>query len=72
MIDGSVRNLEMTKALELFMDMHREGARPNEITIACILSACSQVGALELGRWMHSYVGENGIGCIRMNMYSKV
>ncbi|THF96694.1 hypothetical protein TEA_017375 [Camellia sinensis var. sinensis] len=77
MIDGFVRNGEMNKALELFRDMQREGMRPNEVTIVCVLSVCSQLGALGLGRWVHSYVGKYGIelnhfvGSALINMYSR-
>ncbi|GAB4830368.1 hypothetical protein Ancab_020005 [Ancistrocladus abbreviatus] len=62
MIDGLVGNGEMNKALELFREMQRENVRPNEVTIVCLLSACSQLGALELGRWVHSYIGKYEIG----------
>ncbi|XP_010268183.1 PREDICTED: putative pentatricopeptide repeat-containing protein At5g59200, chloroplastic [Nelumbo nucifera] len=61
MIDGFVRNGEMNKALELFREMQRDGVRPNEVTIVCVLSSCSQLGALELGKWIHSYVGKYNI-----------
>ncbi|KAF3501375.1 hypothetical protein F2Q69_00044169 [Brassica cretica] len=52
MIDGLVRNKEMNKALELFREMQMENVSPNEFTAVCILSACSDLGALELGRWV--------------------
>ncbi|XP_059659996.1 putative pentatricopeptide repeat-containing protein At5g59200, chloroplastic [Cornus florida] len=77
MIDGFVRNGEMSKALDLFRDMQRDGVRPNEVTIVCVLSACSQLGALELGRWVHSYVGKSDIkmnhfvGSALIDMYSR-
>lgn len=61
MIDGLARNGRMSEALELFRRMQREEVRPNEVTLVCVLSACSQLGALELGRWVHSYVGKYGI-----------
>ncbi|CAH8306298.1 unnamed protein product [Eruca vesicaria subsp. sativa] len=51
MIDGLVRNKEMNKALELFREMQMESVSVNEFTAVCILSACSDLGALELGRW---------------------
>ncbi|XP_017974146.1 PREDICTED: putative pentatricopeptide repeat-containing protein At5g59200, chloroplastic [Theobroma cacao] len=78
MIDGLVRNGEMNRALEMFREMQKENVRPNEITIVCVLSACSHLGALELGRWVHSYMGkEHGIvlshfvGGALINMYSR-
>lgn len=78
MIDGLDRNGEMNRALEMFRKMQKENVRPNEITIVCVLSACSQLGALELGRWVHSYIGkQHGIelnhfvGGALINMYSR-
>ncbi|XAR60875.1 hypothetical protein NMG60_11034413 [Bertholletia excelsa] len=76
-IDGLVRNGEMARALDLFRDMQREGVRPNEVTIVCVLSACSQLGALELGRWVHSYMAKYRIklnhlvGSALIYMYSR-
>ncbi|EEF35120.1 pentatricopeptide repeat-containing protein, putative [Ricinus communis] len=76
-IDGLVRNGEMNRALEVFREMQREDVRPNEVTIVCVLSACSQLGTLELGRWVHSYMGKYGIGINHfvggalINMYSR-
>lgn len=77
MIDGLVRNGEMARALDLFREMQRDNVRPNEVTIVCVLSACSQLGALELGRWIHSYMGKHRIdlnhivGGALINMYSR-
>ncbi|KAL2239638.1 UNVERIFIED_CONTAM: putative pentatricopeptide repeat-containing protein, chloroplastic [Sesamum indicum] len=77
MIDGLVRNGEMSKALEYFRQMQREGVRANEFTIVCVLSACAQLGALELGKWVHSYVEKYDIevnhfvGSALINMYSR-
>ncbi|KAK3184663.1 hypothetical protein Dsin_031949 [Dipteronia sinensis] len=77
MIDGLVRNGEMSRALDVFREMQRQNVRPNEVTIVCVLSACSQMGALELGRWVHSYVGKyrielnHFVGGALINMYSR-
>ncbi|KAJ6390099.1 hypothetical protein OIU77_024336 [Salix suchowensis] len=61
MIDGLVRNGESNRALEVFRNMQREKVMPNEVTIVCVLSACSELGALQLGRWVHSYMDKHGI-----------
>ncbi|KAL5700061.1 hypothetical protein ACHQM5_025560 [Ranunculus cassubicifolius] len=77
MIDGLVQNEEMNKALELFRIMQTEDVRPNEVTVVCVLSACAHLGALELGRWVHSYVGKykiklnSYVGNALICMYSK-
>lgn len=37
--------------------------RPNEVTLACALSACGQTGMLRLGKETHGYIHRMGIGC---------
>lgn len=59
MIDGCARNGRANVALELFREMQRACVGPNELTLVCVLSACLQLGALQLGRWVHSYVGKH-------------
>ncbi|KAG5252170.1 pentatricopeptide repeat-containing family protein [Salix suchowensis] len=77
MIDGLVRNGESNRALEVFRNMQREKVMPNEVTMVCVLSACSELGALQLGRWVHSYKDKHGIelnhfvGGALINMYSR-
>ncbi|PIA42966.1 hypothetical protein AQUCO_02000430v1 [Aquilegia coerulea] len=39
------------EALEMFSRMERERVRPNAVTYVAILSACSHVGLVEMGRW---------------------
>ncbi|CAN6688392.1 unnamed protein product [Malus baccata var. baccata] len=51
----------MNRALEVFREMQRNNVRPNEVTVVCVLSACSYLGALELGRWVHSYIDKYDI-----------
>lgn len=51
--------------------------RGNEVTVVCVLSACAQLGALELGRWIHSYIEKYDIevnyfvGSALINMYAR-
>lgn len=61
MIDGLVRNDEMSKALEYFRRMQKEGIRANEVTVVCILSACAHLGALDIGKWVHSYIEKHDL-----------
>lgn len=77
MIDGCVRNGRCSLALDLFREMQKEKIRGNEVTVVCVLSACAQLGALELGRWVDSYVHRYRIkrnafvGSALVDMYSK-
>ncbi|KAF5736193.1 hypothetical protein HS088_TW14G00329 [Tripterygium wilfordii] len=78
MIDGYAQHGFPSKALVLFRQMlATENVKPNEVTVLAVLSACGQTGALESGRWVHSFIENNGIqvnvhvGAALVNMYSK-
>ncbi|KAL4184459.1 hypothetical protein AMTRI_Chr10g1120 [Amborella trichopoda] len=43
-------------ALALFRLMQAEHVTPNRITFVGVLSACGQLGALEVGRWVHGFI----------------
>lgn len=77
MIDGYAQNGRPNDALILFRQMLQAKLKPNEATLLAVLSACGQVGALESGRWIHSYIQYNGIpvdarmGSALVDMYCK-
>ncbi|KAJ9170617.1 hypothetical protein P3X46_018711 [Hevea brasiliensis] len=77
MIDGYVQHGLPNEGLMLFRRMLKTGVRPNEVTVVAIISACGHIGALESGRWVHSYIQNNGIeinghvGTALVDMYSK-
>ncbi|GAB4837747.1 hypothetical protein Ancab_002616 [Ancistrocladus abbreviatus] len=56
MIGGYVRFGQSSDAVELFRRMQISGLRPDEVTMISVLSACTDLGALELGKWVESYV----------------
>lgn len=46
--------------LKLFSHMIRDGRwRAEESTLVCVLSACTHLGALDWGRWIHCYLLRN-------------
>ena len=77
MIDGYTQHARPNDALVLFRRMLKEKVKPTEVTVLSVLSACGQLGALELGRWVHSYIVNNGIqinvlvGTALIDMYGK-
>ncbi|XP_047311887.1 pentatricopeptide repeat-containing protein ELI1, chloroplastic [Impatiens glandulifera] len=77
MIDGYAQHGRPNEALELFRKMLMDQMRPNEVTIVAVLSACGQLGALESGKWIHSYIMNNKVhlnlqvGTALVDMYSK-
>ncbi|CAK9139645.1 unnamed protein product [Ilex paraguariensis] len=49
LISGLSNHGQSANAIELFMRMNDEGIKPNEVTLMCILSACSRVGLVKEG-----------------------
>ncbi|KAL4558232.1 hypothetical protein LXL04_036430 [Taraxacum kok-saghyz] len=76
-ISGLVRNNQINKAMNHFHQMQNQNIHPNEITLVTLLSACAQVGALDTGRWLHSYINRNKylsnlvVHTSLLDMYSK-
>lgn len=55
MISGYTKNGLTEMAISLFRDMMLE-FHPNPVTVTSILSACAQLGALSLGKWVHGLI----------------
>lgn len=81
-ITGFVQGGRPKEALEFFQEMQclnddREAIRPDKITIASVLSACAYLGAIDHGKWVHSYLERSGlefdtvIGTALVDMYGK-
>ncbi|XP_038696301.1 pentatricopeptide repeat-containing protein At4g38010-like isoform X2 [Tripterygium wilfordii] len=80
MVGGYARRGFCEEAVRIFKNMVQEGeAEPNEATLVNVLSACSSVSGLSLGRWVHSYIYSrpdllaysNNVGNALLNMYLK-
>lgn len=78
LIGGYVKNGLFSKALELFKRMLVEGyVVPNDFTLVAVVSACSRLGALDMGKWVHVYaesIGYKGnlfVGNALIDMYAK-
>ena len=65
------------EAYELFLQMQREGFKPNAITYISILNACASAGALEWVKDVHTHAREAGfesdvrVGSALVHMYAK-
>ncbi|RRT79454.1 hypothetical protein B296_00022518 [Ensete ventricosum] len=65
------------EALDLFHELQHADATPDQVTLVAALSACSQLGALELGCWIHAYMEKNNfqlnyhLTTSLIDMYSK-
>ncbi|KAH8483653.1 hypothetical protein H0E87_028169 [Populus deltoides] len=47
------------EALELYVTMLDKGVRPDEVTLVSVISACTNLGDLQMGYSVHSYIDEN-------------
>lgn len=56
MIGGYAKLGMSSEAVELFRQMQISGVRPDEITMVSVLSACTDLGALELGKWVSAFI----------------
>ncbi|XP_057804270.1 pentatricopeptide repeat-containing protein At1g08070, chloroplastic-like [Salvia miltiorrhiza] len=56
MISGYSHSDQCREALALFHDMQNANVAPNEVTMVSVLSSCGVLGALETGKWVHSYI----------------
>ncbi|XP_050225292.1 pentatricopeptide repeat-containing protein At5g66520-like [Mercurialis annua] len=77
MIDGYVKGGFYKEALEVFDLMQKQEIKPKKHVLSSVLAACANVGALDQGRWIHSYVRRNPIyldailGTALADMYAK-
>ncbi|KAF5188588.1 Pentatricopeptide repeat [Thalictrum thalictroides] len=39
--------------------MQKEGIKPDEVTMVSVISACSISGALDMGRWVHTFIDKH-------------
>ncbi|KAK9055286.1 hypothetical protein SSX86_026368 [Deinandra increscens subsp. villosa] len=60
MVSGYTRNGSNTDALQMFHMMQQAGVKPDWISLLSVLPVCTQLGALELGKWIHFYAEKNG------------
>ncbi|KAJ9678053.1 hypothetical protein PVL29_022823 [Vitis rotundifolia] len=50
-----------TMALKLFREMQAENVSSDAFTLASVVGVCGDLGALDLGKWVHSYIDKEGV-----------
>ncbi|XP_058107200.1 pentatricopeptide repeat-containing protein At2g22410, mitochondrial-like [Magnolia sinica] len=65
-IAGYSQANRFVEALDFFREMMLANVEPDEITIASVISACSHLGALDVGKGIHDYIHKNNI---KMDIY---
>uniref|UniRef100_A0A6P4ACR5 pentatricopeptide repeat-containing protein At5g66520-like n=1 Tax=Ziziphus jujuba TaxID=326968 RepID=A0A6P4ACR5_ZIZJJ len=59
MIAGCAKSGRSKQALTLFCQMRRAAdVKFDQVTLVVVLSACAELGNLQLGRWIHRYIEE--------------
>ncbi|XP_048131714.1 pentatricopeptide repeat-containing protein At4g21065-like [Rhodamnia argentea] len=77
LVSGFVKNGNYEDAFEIFSTMVRKCMKVDKCTITSIISACANVGILELGRKIHAYILKVGyyqdvhLSSSLIDMYSK-
>ncbi|GAV60571.1 PPR domain-containing protein/PPR_2 domain-containing protein [Cephalotus follicularis] len=76
LICGYCQNGAVKQAIKLFREMHFAGVKPDRFTITGLLSACAQMGAINLGNWVRKFSENEGIwdafiGTSLVDMYAK-
>ncbi|TKY48639.1 Pentatricopeptide repeat-containing protein [Spatholobus suberectus] len=78
MISAFVLNHQPRKGLCLFREMLSLGVRPDAPAVVSVLSAIADLGFVEEGKWIHTYIFTNKIhhscsfiGSALINMYAK-
>ncbi|XP_022964665.1 pentatricopeptide repeat-containing protein At2g29760, chloroplastic [Cucurbita moschata] len=62
LISAYERNGKPKEALATFNELQLSKiAKPDEVTLVSSLSACAQLGAIDLGGWIHVYIKREGI-----------
>ncbi|XP_058115015.1 putative pentatricopeptide repeat-containing protein At5g37570 [Magnolia sinica] len=61
LISGYAQNGQPDEALKLFIEMRNKNVKPDERIMVSLMSACSQVGSLELAKWVDSFITRGAI-----------
>ncbi|KAK0607572.1 hypothetical protein LWI29_016884 [Acer saccharum] len=51
------------EAIELFRVMEREGITADRVTMVAVASACAYLGALDVAKWIYTYIKKSEIHC---------
>ncbi|KAJ9166234.1 hypothetical protein P3X46_021012 [Hevea brasiliensis] len=76
-ISGCVQAGRASDAIEFFCQMKMYGHNPDAVTVASLLSGCSELGYLQFGKRLHNYILRNKleledfVGTALIDMYTK-
>ncbi|KAK6942565.1 Pentatricopeptide repeat [Dillenia turbinata] len=58
LISGYAQNGQPHEAVNVFLEMRERNIRSDEFILVSLMSACSQIGSLELAKWVDEYVSQ--------------
>ncbi|CAB4319941.1 unnamed protein product [Prunus armeniaca] len=61
LISGYAQNGQPNEAVKIFLEMSTRNVKPDEFIMVSLMSACSQVGCLQVAKWVDSYVSQSSI-----------
>lgn len=59
LITGYAQNGQPNEAVKIFFYMYMKNVKPDEFIMVSLMSACSQVGSLELAKWIDFYLSSS-------------
>ncbi|KAA8532386.1 hypothetical protein F0562_032359 [Nyssa sinensis] len=68
LISGYTQNGQPNEAVKLFVEMGLRNVKPDEFIMVSLMSACSQVGSLELAKWVDAHVSQNSFDLRRAHV----
>ncbi|CAK9139031.1 unnamed protein product [Ilex paraguariensis] len=68
LISGYAQNGRPNEALNIFFEMLSMNIKPDEFIVTSLMSACSQVGNLELAKWVDSYLIQSSFDLSRAHV----
>lgn len=76
-LKGYVEDSACEEALLLFREVQHKGLTGDKVTMVSLLLACTHLGALEVGIWLHAYIMKKnievdvGLGMALVDTYAK-
>ncbi|XP_011101527.1 putative pentatricopeptide repeat-containing protein At5g37570 isoform X1 [Sesamum indicum] len=68
LMSGYVENGKPGEALKVFSQMWAMNVKPDEFVLVSLMSACSQLGSLELAKWIESYMSNESFDLRRAHV----
>ncbi|XP_031281993.1 putative pentatricopeptide repeat-containing protein At5g37570 [Pistacia vera] len=65
LVTGYAQNGQPDEAVKIFYEMYLKDVKPDEFIMVSLMSACSQLGSLELAKWVDFYLSRSEVDLSR-------